>query len=125
MGANSLKKMPEDCRTRDAAQALGLAVRSVQLMVDRGGLQACKTPGGHRRISLDLVERRVAQCSKDGVSARPTPIRVAAQDPSSTGGGTPRGARRTQMLLIKDSAHCQTRLLLDFAALLNKETLHA
>ena len=40
----------------EAAERLGMAVRSVQLMVDRGELQAWKTPGGHRRIlrsSLD------------------------------------------------------------------------
>ncbi len=42
--------LPEHCSTREVAQALGLAVRSVQLMVDRGELQAWKTPGGHRRL---------------------------------------------------------------------------
>ena len=48
--------MQEDFSTREVAQRLGMAVRSVQLMVDRGELQAWRTPGGHRRIlrtSLD------------------------------------------------------------------------
>ena len=47
----------EPYTTIDAAQLLGLAVRSVQLMVDRGELDAWKTPGGHRRISRVSVER--------------------------------------------------------------------
>ena len=36
---------------------LGMAVRSVQLMVDRGLLQAWRTPGGHRRIDSRSVQR--------------------------------------------------------------------
>jgi hypothetical protein len=32
--------------TLEVAKILGMAVRSVQLMVDRGDLQAWKTPGG-------------------------------------------------------------------------------
>ena len=37
--------------TLEVARILGQAVRSVQLMVDRGELDAWKTSGGHRRIS--------------------------------------------------------------------------
>jgi excisionase family DNA binding protein len=48
----------DDCTTVEVARRLGMAVRSVQLMVDRGELEAWKTPGGHRRISLRSVERR-------------------------------------------------------------------
>ena len=36
---------------------LGMAVRSVQLMVDRGLLQAWRTPGGQRRIDSRSVQR--------------------------------------------------------------------
>lgn len=50
----------DDCTTLDVAQRLNLAVRSVQLMVDRGELQAWKTPGGHRRISRASVDRWLA-----------------------------------------------------------------
>ena len=63
---------------------LGLAVRSVQSMVDRGELQAWKTPGGHRRISRASLDRWLA--------ARTAPA-------PSTG--------VTQVLLIEDSMHCQ------------------
>ena len=44
------------CSTIEAARILGMAVRSVQLMVDRGDLKAWKTPGGHRRISRASVQ---------------------------------------------------------------------
>jgi excisionase family DNA binding protein len=43
------------CSTRDAARRLGVSVRTVQLWVEEGRLQAWKTPGGHRRIRLDSV----------------------------------------------------------------------
>jgi len=36
--------------TRQAAQILGVSVRTIQLWVEQGLLQAWKTPGGHRRI---------------------------------------------------------------------------
>ena len=47
--------------TLEVAHQLGMAVRSVQLMVDRGELEAWKTPGGHRRISRLSVELWMAQ----------------------------------------------------------------
>lgn len=43
--------------TLEVARMLGMAVRSVQLMVDRGDLEAWKTPGGHRRISRASLEK--------------------------------------------------------------------
>ena len=43
--------------TLEVARRLGMAVRSVQLMVDRGELKAWKTPGGHRRIDRASVEQ--------------------------------------------------------------------
>ena len=49
--------MTDTCTTREVAQLLGMAVRSVQMMVDRGDLEAWKTPGGHRRISRASVDR--------------------------------------------------------------------
>lgn len=47
----------EYCSTREAALRLGVAVATVQNMVERGMLEAWKTQGGHRRILVDSVER--------------------------------------------------------------------
>jgi len=49
--------MSDTYSTLEVARMLGMAVRSVQLMVDRGELTAWKTPGGHRRILRESVER--------------------------------------------------------------------
>jgi excisionase family DNA binding protein len=43
--------------TRDAAQVLGVALRTIQLWVEGGVLPAWKTAGGHRRISRAAVEQ--------------------------------------------------------------------
>ncbi|MBZ8140243.1 DNA-binding protein [Rubrivivax gelatinosus] len=87
--------MSDDARdtysTLEVARLLGMAVRSVQMMVDRGELEAWKTPGGHRRISRDSVQRW-----REG--RRSGPARPAAARPAA-------GARR--VLLIEDSAHYQ------------------
>lgn len=42
--------------TREASELLGVSLRTVQLWVDSGVLQAWKTAGGHRRISSASVE---------------------------------------------------------------------
>ena len=91
--------MQEDFSTREVAQRLGMAVRSVQLMVDRGELQAWRTPGGHRRIlraSLDawLTGRGLA------------PTKPADLTPLD---GTP---QRLKALLIEDSVHYQNLVML-------------
>jgi excisionase family DNA binding protein len=79
-----------DYSTREVAERLGMAVRSVQMMVDRGELEAWKTPGGHRRISADSVERWLA-------SRR---VGKAASVPAAQPGGR-------SALLIEDSKHFQ------------------
>ncbi|KPF59206.1 excisionase [beta proteobacterium AAP51] len=85
----------DDCTTLEVARLLGLAVRSVQLMVDRGELQAWKTPGGHRRISRASVDRWLAQRGAPGrVPAAPAPARNAVATP-------------VRVLLIEDSRHFQ------------------
>jgi excisionase family DNA binding protein len=47
--------------TREAAERLGVALRTVQLWVESGVLPAWKTAGGHRRISRAAVERLIEQ----------------------------------------------------------------
>ncbi|MGE5467624.1 MAG: EAL domain-containing protein [Ignavibacteria bacterium] len=58
--------MSEICSTREAAELLGVSLRTVQLWVDSGILKAWKTAGGHRRISLESVRQ-----AKEGSYARP------------------------------------------------------
>lgn len=89
--------------TLEVAKILGMAVRSVQLMVDRGDLQAWKTPGGHRRITRDSLERWI-QGSRSGVTG------IAAMHPDAEVRNV--GRRRPvlhvpRILLIEDSAHMQ------------------
>lgn len=43
------------CSTREAAEILGVSLRTIQVWVDRGVLVAWKTAGGHRRVSLESV----------------------------------------------------------------------
>lgn len=43
--------------TREAADLLGVSLRTAQLWVEQGVLLAWKTAGGHRRILLDSVEK--------------------------------------------------------------------
>lgn len=50
----------ETVSTREAAAILGVCVRTVQLWVENGRLQAWKTPGGHRRISRKSVENELS-----------------------------------------------------------------
>lgn len=87
--------MTDHYTTREVAQLLGLAVRSVQLMVDRGELEAWKTPGGHRRIARAAVERWRASRSAGPVAGERVPATPAPP------GAAPR------VLLIEDSVHYQ------------------
>jgi excisionase family DNA binding protein len=43
--------------TREAAERLGVSMRTVQLWVEAGVIPAWKTPGGHRRIPADAIDR--------------------------------------------------------------------
>ena len=49
--------------TREAAELLGVSVRTIQLWVESGALEAWKTPGGHRRIQRSAVESMLRQRS--------------------------------------------------------------
>ncbi len=45
------------CSTREASVMMGVSLRTAQLMVEQGVLQAWKTSGGHRRILLESVRQ--------------------------------------------------------------------
>jgi len=60
----SMLTSKEFCSSRDAANALGVALGTVQQMVERGTLEAWKTSGGHRRIKIESLLRVL-----DGIGA--------------------------------------------------------
>jgi excisionase family DNA binding protein len=91
--------------TIEVARLLGMAVRSVQLMVDRGELNAWKTPGGHRRISRASVEQWQRDHRQEpGRMAAAPPVDRPVAPPPGPAGSTDTAAR---VLLIEDSTHFQ------------------
>lgn len=113
---------PVDCSTRDVARVLGMAVRSVQLMVDRGELEAWKTPGGHRRIARASVDSWLARRRGHAATAQSdtADVKAAVEAGDFATSASSRlivqgGAYKSQehlqrqrVLLIEDSAHFQT-----------------
>ncbi|WP_233505823.1 response regulator [Rhodoferax lacus] len=66
--------------TREAGEALGVAVRTVQLWVEAGVLPAWRTAGGHRRIARSAVDKLMAERQNDLVplgTATTTPTHPA------------------------------------------------
>lgn len=64
----------EFCSTRDAADLLGVSLRTVQLWAEAGVLKAWKTAGGHRRITRKSVDVLLAQRA-EALRARPVDAR--------------------------------------------------
>jgi excisionase family DNA binding protein len=104
---NRTPPVPDTCSTTEAAQRLGLAVRSVQLMVDRGELKAWKTPGGHRRILRSSLDAWMSSRSDTS--------------PVST---SPHAGRPLTLLLIEDSVHFQNLISLVVKRELPEAVLH-
>ena len=57
------------CSTREAADRLGVSLRTVQLWSEAGLIRAWKTPGGHRRILLASIDELVLR--RGGIARRP------------------------------------------------------
>ncbi|AYM96836.1 response regulator [Acidovorax sp. 1608163] len=99
--------------TLEVASMLGLAVRSVQLMVDRNELEAWKTPGGHRRISRASVEQWInARTGASGKTAAVPQAAAHAADGSAPSAPSTRARGSAQILLIEDSIHFQNLVTL-------------
>jgi len=107
---NLAPTVPDTCSTTEAAQQLGMAVRSVQLMVDRGELQAWKTPGGHRRILRSSLDAWLATRAGPASTAQPADARA--------------GGRPMTLLLIEDSVHFQNLIGLVVKRELPEAELH-
>lgn len=95
---------PDHYTTLEVAKILGMAVRSVQLMVDRNELEAWKTPGGHRRISRTSVER---WASAHGLTGAGTTLPLPSASPVTAKSTATASAHTPQILLIEDSVHFQ------------------
>lgn len=78
--------------TRDAAERLGVALRTVQLWVENGVLPAWKTAGGHRRISRLAVDQLLAERS---AALQTMPAELT---PLTSSGGAP----RLKLLVVED-----------------------
>jgi len=83
----------EVCSTKDAARLLGVSHRTVQLWVESGILQAWKTAGGHRRISMESVAE---------VLARRDPAARAAAVSASAPAAPPVAAPVKTVLVVDD-----------------------
>jgi excisionase family DNA binding protein len=71
------------CSTKEAAAVLGVSHRTVQLWVESGTLQAWRTAGGHRRITLESVNRLV-EGRRVAIAAHAPPPVASAAPASST-----------------------------------------
>lgn len=71
------------CTTREAAELLGISLRTAQLWAESGLLEAWKTEGGHRRINRESVQRLLASPAlhADQHGAKQTTGAITADSP--------------------------------------------
>lgn len=62
--------------TQEAARQLGVSVRTVQLWVEKGMLEAWKTPGGHRRILRSSINSVLRARQPEAHNGDPRAVRV-------------------------------------------------
>lgn len=68
---------PSDyCTTREAAKILGTSLRTIQLWVESGILQAWKTPGGHRRITRESIQQLFEQRTSTFAKTRQARLKI-------------------------------------------------
>ena len=84
------------CKTGEAAELLGVSLRTVQLWVDAGILEAWLTEGGHRRIRLSSVNRLLN--SKTSAPEFTEPV----EEPISPSATEASAARSSLKLLLAD-----------------------
>ncbi len=65
--------------TREAADKLGVSVRTVQMWTESGMLAAWKTEGGHRRVTAESVDALMAKQPTGRIDERPAPAEGRGQ----------------------------------------------
>lgn len=104
--------------TREAAQRLGVSLRTVQLWVEADILPAARTPGGHRRIPYNAVEALALSTGLGGEplarGSRAGRQKVEFDDaeqstPSAQTASTASGAAPRDVLLVADNPIWQVR----------------
>lgn len=81
--------------TQEVAKLFNITARTVQMWADSGIIQASKTPGGHRRISAEEVER---------LSLRINNKSLGAQDPRREIIETTNITKNFTILVVEDDA---------------------
>lgn len=76
---NAIAVQKTFCTTREAASILGISLRTAQLWVENGLLEAWKTEGGHRRISRQSIEKLLVKPPSREAEPVPTGSRAARQ----------------------------------------------
>lgn len=89
------RKLKSFCTTREAAEMLGVSVRTAQLWVESGLLEAWKTSGGHRRITRTSVEKLLVT----PIGREPLPAATPVATPP---GGMTDGDERLCVMVIED-----------------------
>ncbi len=92
---NSRLTLKTFCTTREAAQLLGVSLRTSQLWVEQGLLEAWKTSGGHRRITRESIERILANSTAGQLA--PEPAALVAHENSAS-------ADKLNILIVEDEA---------------------
>lgn len=87
--------------TREAAQRLGVSLRTVQLWVEADILPAARTPGGHRRIPYNAVE---ALALSTGLGGDPLAVVTPAKSVPATVLQVPSGARAPTRAEAREAA---------------------
>ena len=72
--------------TREAAELLGISLRTAQLWVENGALLAWKTSGGHRRILLHSVQKILDERERSAIDLESAPdarlkVAIVEDDP--------------------------------------------
>jgi excisionase family DNA binding protein len=76
------------CTTREAAILLGVSVGTAQLWVDNGLLTAWKTPGGHRRVTRESIDKLLHMKAA-------LPVTISAEA----------GGAQMKVLIVEDSSN--------------------